>query len=116
MSRQNTRQLGSACRIYKNAAGKVIAVDHLAIQADKMQLRDGKFHVSVNTIDSDRKLLHLVAGGSRVVASIMMIGDYSSLEENAGNFLIAQWNKASADENDVQVSFEQKVAVIGDTI
>jgi hypothetical protein len=117
MSRSQSRQLGSACRIYKNSAGKVIAVDYVAVNVDKTQIQgNNKFHVSVNSIDVDRKLLHLTVGGSRVVSTIMMIGDYSSIQENSGNFFIAQWNAGSADENDVQLSFESKVAKIGDTV
>ena len=74
------------------------------------------FHISVNAIHVSRILLHLTTGGSRIVSLVQAIGDYSSIEENGGNYFIAQWNKQSSNENNVVVSFEGKVAKVGDTL
>jgi hypothetical protein len=116
MSHVQTRQLGTCTRIYKNSNGKVIALDCIAVNYDKSQISINKFHNSVNTINVKRTLLHLTAGGSRVVDLIQMIGDYSSLEDNSGNYFVATWNASSPNENDIEVSFEQYVSKIGDTI
>jgi hypothetical protein len=116
MSNVSTRQLGSICRIYKNNAGKVIAIDDVSVTVNKDQIRFDKILVHVDTIRTNRTLLHLTTGASRVVATIQTIGNYSSIEENSGDFLIPKWNAASANENDVEISLASYVAKIGDSV
>lgn len=116
MPPSSTRQLGHACRIYKNSAGKVIAIDEINVNVNKEQINLAKFIVSLDKVDIDRTILHLTVGGSRIVSSIQMLGDYSSIQENSGNFFIVRWDAASADENYVEFSLESYVAKVGDTI
>ena len=122
-----TRLLDSVCRIYKNSTSKVIAIDSIAItvdsttiaaksQDDTNEIIQRQF-ISVDTIKKHRTLLHLETSGSRVVSTIQMIGHYTSLEENSGDFLIAKWESQNTDENDVELSFETAgVAKVGDTV
>lgn len=116
MPPSSTRQLGTACRIYKNSAGKVIALDHIAVNVEKEQISRGRYDVHMTSVDVKRTLLHLTVGGSRVISTIQMIGDYSSIQENAGNFFVVVWDAASADENAVELSLEPYVSAIGDTV
>ena len=116
MGGQKTRRLGSLCRIYKNSASKIIALESVEITADWVDLPNHQFFRSINSVNVARQLVHLTVGGSRVIASVQIMGDYSSIEENGGNFLVATWNKKSDDENDVVVSLEDYVGVIGDTV
>jgi hypothetical protein len=112
---QKTRRLGHCCRIYKNAAGKVIAIDGIEVTAN--ELRVGEiFRFSVDKVNIHRTNLHLVAGGSRTVTTIQMVGSYTSLEENGGDFLVLRWDVGETDPEEVVLSLEGKVAVIGDTI
>lgn len=111
-----SRRLGKICRIYKNSASSIIALESVDVNVNSLQKADKTFHRSVSSIDTSRQILHLVAGGSRVVASIQTIGDYSSIEENGGNYLITTWDAASSNENDVVISLENHVAKVGDTI
>lgn len=116
----STRHLDSICRIYKNASGKVIAIDSLFLTVDKLTIPTSKttqkFHMSIDDVDRHRTLLHLETGGSRVVATIQQIGGYSSVEENSGNFLVIQYDKPSVDQNDILISLEPYVSKIGDTV
>jgi hypothetical protein len=45
-----------------------------------------------------------------------MIGNYSSIQENSGNFFIVRWNAASVDENYIEFSLENYVSKLGDTV
>lgn len=112
----NSRRLGTVCRIYKNSASKVIALESVEVTIDILQKADKTFHRSVNTVNVSRRLVHLQLGGSRVIASVQAIGSYSSIEENGGNYLVATWAKKSDNENDVVISLEGYVAVVGDTV
>lgn len=116
MSNIASRHLGSACRIYKNSEGKTIAIDEIGISIDKSQIQYNKFHRHVDLISVKRTLLHLTVGGSRVVSLIQMIGDYDSITEDSGNYLVATWLASSPDENDLEVSFSEHVAQVGDTV
>jgi len=115
-SNLKSRRLGKVCRIYKNSASSIIALESVDVNVNSLQKADKTFHRSVSSIDVSRQILHLVTGGSRVVASIQSIGDYSSIEENGGDYLIATWDRASNSENDVVISLEGRVARIGDTV
>ena len=116
MGGNKSRRLGTALRIYKDASENVIGMDDIEVVVDNIQKKDYTFHRSVNSIHVKRTLFHLVVSGSREVAIIQVLGDYSSIEENGGDFLIAQWNKTSDSENDVQISLDGLVAKVGDTI
>lgn len=115
MANQVTRRLGKICRIYKNSLGTIIATESVEIVADQRRLTAERFHRSVNTINVSRTAFHLDTN-SRVVATIQVFGDFSSIETNGGNYFIATWNKSSPNENDVTTSIEGKVAEIGDTV
>lgn len=114
---QKTRRLGSGLRIYRNKRGSVIAIDCFEVTVDIQQLPSGPiiFHRSVDNINISRTFIHLDAG-SRVVDLVQMVGDYSSITADAGNFLIATWLGATSEENDVVISFEEHVSKIGDTV
>jgi len=114
---QKTRRLGSGLRIYKNAAGDVIGLDSFEVTVNVQRLIEGfvTFHRSVDGINISRTLIHLNTG-SRVVATIQMVGDYSSITTDAGDFFVATWLAATSEENDVEITFENKVAKLGDTI
>lgn len=110
-----TRQIGHICRIYKNSNDKVIAVDDIEIVGNCMRISDVKFHISVDKIAVNRTLLHLGVG-NRVVDTINMIGNYSSVTDDIGNYLVCTWEAASQNENTVEISLEPYVSVIGDTV
>lgn len=111
-----SRRLGKICRIYKNSASNIIALESVDVNINSLQKANKTFHRSVSSVDTSRQILHLTTGGSRVVASIQTIGDYSSIEENGGDYLIVTWDAASSNENDVVISLENHVAKIGDTV
>ena len=53
MSRVQTRQLDTVCRVYKNVDGKVIGLDEISITVNKSflaQFQENRFHVSVDKI------------------------------------------------------------------
>jgi len=114
---QATRRLGSGVRIYKNQQKKVLGLDSFEVTVNVQQLTTGPvgFHRSVDNINISRTLLHLDTG-SRTVADIQMVGDYDSITIDSGDFFVATWAAAGPDENDVVISFEDKVAKVGDTI
>lgn len=115
MAHQSTRRLGHVCRIYKNASGKVIALEEVEVTVDKHKIKIDKYHRAVDKINVGRNTIYLDSG-SRVVATVQILGNFSSVEENGGDYLVYTWNKASDNENDIQVSLEGKVAQIGDTV
>lgn len=114
---QATRRLGSGCRIYRNVADIILALDQFEVTINTQQLPSGPimFHRSVDSIHVSRMLIHLDQG-SRVVSTIQMIGDYSSITTDAGDYLIVTWDANSVDENDVVISFEDKVSKVGDSV
>ncbi len=127
MSTKGKRQLPCICRLYKNASDTIIAIDKVCITVEQNSINVGKIDTSgeilqkfdtyVDTIRKNRTLLHLEIGGSRVVATIQMIGTYDSIEENGGNFLIVQYDKNTPTENDLVTSLELAgIAKIGDTV
>jgi hypothetical protein len=114
-----TRQLGHACRIYKNSSDKVIAIDDISVSFNIQTLPKSnteiKYHRSAEKPDVDRTLFYL-GEGNRVVSKIQMIGNFSSIEENSGNYHVVTWDAASSDENDVIISIEPHVSQVGDTV
>ena len=84
-----TRQIGTACRIYKNSANKVIAVDAISIVGESRRINLERWHIS-GYPEHHRTLFHL-GEGDRVVAKILMFGDYSSITEDSGDYLSATW-------------------------
>lgn len=107
-----TRQIGQACRIYKNADAKVIAIDEIAINGCTRRISADTFHHSA-TMDYNRTLFHLGVG-DRTVALIQMVGTYNSLTEDSGNYLTATWDSPD-NTNDVEISFNT-LAKLGDTV
>lgn len=98
-----TRQIGSATRIYKNSDDKVLAVDDIAIVSDIHKVGPDKFHRSANK-KYTRTLFNL-AVGNRTITLVQMIGDYTSIEEDAGDYLTAVWAGDSVSTNDIDISF-----------
>jgi hypothetical protein len=114
---QTTRRLGTACRIYKNAADEVIGIDSVEVVVDEVRINKELFHLSVNTINVKRTLLHLTAGASRVISKVQMMGSYDELEENAGNFFVLRWlPPPNLNQTTVEISLEGRVAILGETI
>lgn len=112
---RSTRQLGVITRIYKNSNGKVIAVDDVSIEVDEMRLTDVKFHRSVKSINKCRTKIHLELG-NRVVASIQTFGNFNSILENSGNYLVPTWLATSVNDNDIEIQLNDYVAKLGDTL
>jgi len=108
----NTRQIGQACRIYKNADAKVIAMDAIAVNVDTRRITMDTFHHSAS-MKYHRTLFHLGVG-DRTVALIQMIGDYTDLSEDSGNYLTATWDSAD-NTNDIKITFNT-LAKLGDTV
>lgn len=107
-----TRQIGQACRIYKNADAKVIAIDEISINADTRRISMDTFHYSAS-MSHKRTLFHLGIG-DRTVALIQMVGNYSGLSEDSGNYLTATWDSPNGT-NDVEITFNT-LAKLGETI
>lgn len=112
---QQTRQLGHICRIYKNSSDKVIAIDDISINVTMLRVEADKFHVAVQDVDVGRTLVHL-GEGNRIVDKILMFGNYSSIQEDSGNYFDAFWNAPSSNQNDVNISLRPYVSALGDTI
>ena len=114
MAHANSRQIGSAMRIYKNSAGTVIAIDNIAVVAETRKVSASKFHFSAHPT---RKRTCLYLGvGTRVVASILVIGDFTTLTDDSGDHLTATWPAQNTGYNDVEISFLVVGARIGDTL
>lgn len=112
---RSTRQLGIITRIYKNSNGKVIAVDDVSIEVDELRISDTKYHRSVRSINKCRTKIHLELG-NRVVALIQTFGNFNSILENSGDYLVPTWLAASVNENDIEVQLTDYVAKLGDTL
>lgn len=108
-----TRQLGSLCRIYKNSSGIIIAIDDIVINADTTRLHKvNKFHQSAHPVYS-RQLFYLGVG-DRTIDTIEVIGDFSSIEVDGGNYSSATWS-GDGGTNDAVISFA-RFPVIGETV
>lgn len=116
MPPSSTRQLGSITRIYKNAANKVLAIDDISINVSKDQSVQRRFISYIDSVDVQRTLIHLSANGDRTIALIQMIGNYSSITEDSGNFFVVKWESETTDSNDLEISLEKYVSAIGDTL
>jgi hypothetical protein len=108
-----TQQLGSVTRIYKNTNDLVIAIDDVSIVGDTRKVGDGKFHRSGKR--TYRRFLFNLETGNRTITAIQMIGDYSSITEDAGNFNSATWTDSTGDANDIVVSFAD-LKQLGDSV
>ena len=96
-----TRQIGWAMRIYRNADDKIIATDCITITADTRRINAERFHSSAY-MNYDRELYHLGDGG-RTIAKIQMIGNYNNIEDSSGNYLNVTWDAVSEHENDITI-------------
>jgi hypothetical protein len=93
----------------------VIAIDDIEVTA--CQFREGEiFRAQVDKINIKRTNIHEGVGASRVVSTIQMLGSYTSIEENAGDFLILTWEIGSTDPEDVVISLEGRVSLLGETV
>lgn len=108
----NSSQIGTACRIYKNSDNKVIAIDDICIIGDLKRITADRYFYSTSC-EVKRSLFHL-ANNNRVISTISMIGNYSSVEYDAGNFRSALWEQAD-NTDDVDLVFTS-VSFIGDEI
>lgn len=113
MSTTSTRDTGSVLRIYKNSSNKVIAIDEISVTTDTRRITIDRFHHS-STWKHKRTLFHLGVG-DRVVYKILMLGDYSSITEDGGDYLNATWDGSSANENNAVMNFDA-LAKVGDTL
>ncbi len=117
MGSSSTRRLGTACRIYRNAADDVIGIDSIEVVVDEVRVNKELFVLAVNSCNVKRTLLHLQTAASRIVSKIQMMGTYDELEENAGNFFVLRWlPPPSNNQNTVEISISEQVAKLGDTI
>jgi len=112
---RTTRQIGEVTRIYKNSDNCVLAIDDITITADVMRISETKFHISVHSVTPCRTLTYL-GTGNRVISKIQVVGVFSSVSEDAGNYLVYTWLAKSENENDVVISLSPYVSVLGDTI
>jgi len=108
-----TRQIGAATRIYRNSSSEVLAVDDIAILSDTFKIGDGKFHRSANK--RYKRIIFNLAVADRVVAFVQMVGDYTSIETDAGDYLTAEWADPTGDANDISISFGD-LKKLGDTL
>jgi len=108
-----SRQIGKLCRIYKNLNGAILAIDDVAIVADTQRIHKlGIFHQSA-VPHHQRELFHMDTT-SRVIATIQIFGDYSSITIDDGKYLTGTW-KNDENTNDVIISFEY-LPTVGDVI
>jgi hypothetical protein len=108
---QQTRQIGSALRIYKNADDRVIGMDDISVVASTRNLGT-TFHRS-SSFRSQRCYFH-VGTVDRDVALVQMFGDYDDITYDGGDYLTATWN-GTDDSNDSVMLFSG-LAKLGDTI
>ena len=108
----NTRQIGSACRLYKNSDNKIISIDEISIVGDLRRIAADRYFYST-TCEVKRSLFHL-GNNNRTVSTILMIGDYTSVEYDAGDFRSAVWEQAD-NTDDVNLVFTD-VSFTGDTL
>lgn len=105
---QQTRQIGTACRIYKNADDKVIAIDKVAV-VERMRVNKQfkKLRSAFKTFK--RTLFHF--GGNRVISTILSVGDYNSLSVDQND---AVWS-GTEESNDIEITFND-LPQIGDSV
>jgi hypothetical protein len=106
---QQTRQLGSAIRIYRNAGNETLAIDDISITCNILRLTTDVWHYSP-FVATHRLNLHL-GSLDRIIDNIQMIGDYMSISTDLST---AQW-PTSETVSGVDVSFSA-LSQIGDTI
>lgn len=112
---QQTRNIGTITRVYKNKKNVTLAIDTISVTADKHRIGAEEWHWRVFT-DTKRSLLHLEGpGADRQVDLIQMISDYNLIEEDGGDFLHATWTDDTGHTNDIEVFLDQ-VSKVGDTI
>lgn len=105
---QQTRQVGYACRIYKNADDKVIAIDKIAIVENTRHNKQfKKYRTAFKT--HKRVLFHF--GGNRVISTVLSVGDYTSLTTDQND---AVW-AGTEDSNDIKITFND-LPQIGDSV
>lgn len=103
-----TRQLGHACRIYKNADDTTLAIDDISIVENTRHTKDGKM-LRTGYLKTSRVLVNF--GGSRTISDIKMMGNYTSI---TADLKVATW-AGNANSNDVEVSLSE-LPQIGDTL
>ena len=92
---------GAATRIYRNAADETIRIDEIGVTFISRQQRQlSPSHDNAFVVSHERTLrvtrFHPGTSSDRTVASIVLMGDYSSVEESGGNFISATWNIGDA--------------------
>ena len=106
---QQTRQIGTACRIYKNSSDETLAVDSISI-VERTRVARNNQRLRTGYKNVQRTMINL--GGTRTIAKIQMVGSYSSI---ASDFTEATWAATGNDSNDVTINLDD-LPQIGDTI
>ena len=104
-----TRVVGKVCRIYKNSADIIIAMDDIFIIEESRHTRKNGLSLRTASRKHHRTLFHL--GGDRVVASIQLFGNYSSLSDD---HLTIIWSGDSIT-NDIEQTLVD-LPQVGDTL
>lgn len=107
-----TRQIGVVCRIYKNSSGKVLALDEINVIGTQKRLGINRFFNSAS-YHTKRLLVHLGVG-DRVISRIIMLGDYTSLTEDSGNYNSATW--VGTEETNDSIIYFNDLPQLGDTL
>lgn len=103
------RLAGRVLRIYRASNNKVIALDTVTAMEEMQKVTSTKFHRSVVRHVARQLLYH--TGVSRVVASITVMGDFSSLSVDMN---VATWNRPD-NENSIVIDMSD-LAQVGDTV
>lgn len=109
-----TRNFGNTCRIYKNSANEVIAIDCISFNLNKHRITDERWHLVLDHIEVHRQNLYL-GTGNRVVSTVQMVTG-ATVTEDSGNFFNLTWSIGTDFQNDVLFDLEPHVAKIGDTL
>lgn len=103
------RQAGRILRVYRASCGKVIAVDNVVAMEDVQKVNATKFHRSV-VRHVARQLMHHT-GVSRLVATISVMGDFSTLSVDMN---LATWIRPE-NENTFSIDMSD-LPQVGDTV
>jgi len=128
MSNIGTNHLDTIVRIYKNAADKTIGIHCIGVHQRKDASPTGLIDDYPSLADRRRRSVHISAdfqrfnleiGGSRIIATVQMIGRYDDfiLNPSANDFTQVVYNGRDDEglENDLVVSLEQ-FPTVGDSL
>jgi hypothetical protein len=101
-----------ATRIYKNASDEEIRIDTITLLAKRDNICIGAMGdmQSGHTYSRNVNITRLYSSADRVVASIILMGSFDSVETSSGSFLLASWISPATD---LDMS---DLPVVGDTV